>query len=344
MIYDKGLLQELDILKADMVDNEQDLVISVWGREGSGKSKVALNLAVYLDHTFNADNIHTRLAQTFTDYARIFPDIQPMQAGVWDEAHRFGRRGQSDTRLNRTMLEYLQDIRGAKKIHIYCYPEIQEIDRKMIQRSRLFFETVKHGRSFTVRGWTREQVEVMIRLLELSNRNSRWEAWIGLSRDPKRVFRCDYKDFPLETYPDVPSFKAVIMEYKKMKEGSIRRSEELMRSHGYFVPLDIAKELIRRTDVDWGWAEKTGRQIIAQALKEEWVTEEVIELKKDEYRIKKKEAFDIFVSMALAKIQDKTLIKIPMNDILCMDKYNIPKDLNKKPIKEGNILDAIIAT
>jgi len=211
----------------------------------------------------------------------------------------------------------------------------------MIQRSRLFFETIKKGRQFFVRGWTREQVEVMIRLLELSNRNSRWEAWIGLSRDPKRVFKCDYKNFP---DPAVPSLDKVMVEYRKLKEGSLRRSEEIMRSHGYYVPLDISKELIRRTDVPWYWAEKTARQIVARAMDEEWVNEEVVELRGNEYQIKNKEAFDIFVSMAMNKIEDKSLIKIPLDKELYIHKYNKPSTNTPKTIKEGDILDAIITT
>ncbi len=342
MIYDMGLLQELDLLKQDMAENEQDLVISVWGREGSGKSKVALNLAVYLDKTFTPENVFSRVAQTFTDYARIFPEVKPFCVGVWDEAHRFSKRGQSDTRSNRWLLEYLQDIRGAKKVHIYCYPEIQEIDRKMIQRSRLFFETVKKGRQFSVRGWTREQVEVMIRLLELSNRNSRWEAWIGIPRDPKRVFKCDFKNFPAETYPEVPPLKDVITEYRKMKEGSLRRSEEIMRSHGYYVTLDIAKELIRRTEVPWRWAERMAYTIIKQAISENWVTDAVVEYTGNEYQIKDREAFNIFVSMAMDRIEDKALIKIPIDKEIYVNKYKTPKRIIPKPIMEGEILNAIV--
>jgi len=93
MIYDQTLLTELELLKADMVENEQDLVISIWGREGTGKSKVAANLAVYLDHTFTPEVVFERVAQTFTDYARVFPEVKPFQVGWWDEAHRFSKRG-----------------------------------------------------------------------------------------------------------------------------------------------------------------------------------------------------------------------------------------------------------
>src|SRR3990172_11187670 len=119
MIYDQTLLTELELLKADMVENEQDLVISIWGREGTGKSKVAANLAVYLDHTFTPEVVFERVAQTFTDYARVFPEVKPFQVGWWDEAHRFSKRGQSDTKSKRWVLEYLQDIRGAKQMQIY---------------------------------------------------------------------------------------------------------------------------------------------------------------------------------------------------------------------------------
>ncbi len=309
MIYDKGLLQELDMLRVDMKKHKQDLLIAIYGAEGSGKSTFAGNLAVYLDPTLTPLNLNVRVAQTIEDYARITPDIKPYQVGWWDEAHRFSKRGQNDNLANRFILEYLQDIRGALKIQIWCFPELQEIDRKVIQRARLFFETIKKGEQFFVRGWTKKQIKIMVESLKLSNRKSQMEKWIGTPRDPKRVFSCDYKNF---SNPNLASLVDIMKEYDKMKEGSIRRSEERLRSHGFYDPLDVAKEIVRRTTMSWSWAEKQAYEIMKFALQDGWGGEDELVKEAGRYKIKSKTLFDNMVGLALQNTPSKTDVLIPM--------------------------------
>jgi hypothetical protein len=336
MIYDKGLLTELDLLRDDMKTHNQDLLVSVWGPEGTGKSTFAANLAVYLDPTFRPDVVHDRVAQTMEDYARTIPHVKPLQVGWWDEAHRFGKRGQNDTDLNRQVLEYLQDIRAAQKIQIYCFPELQEIDRKVIQRSRLFFETVKKGEKFYVRGWTKQQVRIMIRLLRLANRKSLMEAWIGVSRDPKRVFRCDYKNFP---NPDLAPLDKVMEKYKELKEGSVRRTEEKMLSYGYYDPIDIAKELMRRTTMSYEWAKVRAYDITKFTISNEVAGIDEIEKIGGRYKIKTKELFDNMVYTIMEKVQDSA-ITIPMDPPVELNNTNIQLE-PLKPREKRNA-DALI--
>lgn len=340
MIYDKGLLQEFDQMKADLIKNNQDCLIAVFGNEGTGKSTFAANAAVYLDHTFCADVVDQRVAQTMEDYARTIPHVKALELGWWDEAHRFGKRGQNDTDLNRQVLKYLQDIRAAQKFQIYCFPELQEIDRKVIQRARFFFETIKKGDQFMVRGWTKPQVKVMVRQLRLANRKSLMEAWIGLSRDPKRVFRCDYKNFP---DPEIAPLDEVMTAYKKLKEGSVRRTEEEMLSYGFYDPLDVVREVMRRSTMGYEWCKMKAYAVAKYALVNETFGEDEYEKINGRYRIKTKETFDQMVYEVMQQVHPVS-VKIPMENpannritniqLLPCITYN-----NKEQIKETDILN-----
>ncbi len=343
MIYDKGLLLEFDQMKVDLIKNNQDCLIAIFGNEGTGKSTFAANVAVYLDHTFKADVVDQRVSQTMEDYARSIPHVKALEVGWWDEAHRFGKRGQNDTDLNRQVLKYLQDIRAAQKFQIYCFPELQEIDRKVIQRARFFFETIKKGDQFMVRGWTKPQVKVMVRQLRLANRKSLMEAWIGLSRDPKRVFRCDYKNFP---DPEIASLDEVMTAYKKLKEGSVRRTEEEMLSYGYYDPLDVVKEVMRRSTMGYEWCKQKAYAVAKYALENETFGIDDYEKVNGRHRIKTKETFDKMVYEVMQQVHPVS-VKIPMENPTTNRNINIQSlpcityNTNEQ-IKEKDILNDLI--
>jgi len=217
------LKQELNYLLNDMKKREQDLVISVYGLEGSGKSRWAMNLAVLLDKEFTGETLRQKTAQTVEDFGRLAPKTKPFNVCLWDEAHRFSKRGTYDTDVNRDLLEYFQDIRGAKKIFILCYPDIEEIDRKIIKRSRLFFETVKQGDTFSVRVWKKQQIENKIRELRLPSPDTRRKLWVGVSQFPKAIYG-----------HDTENIEGVLETYKEFKGSGLRLTDQkLAEKYGY---------------------------------------------------------------------------------------------------------------
>ncbi len=217
------LIQELKYLVSDMKKREQDLVISVYGLEGSGKSRWAMNLSVLLDPDFNGKTLKQKIAQTVEDFGRLAPKTLPFNVCLWDEAHRFSKRGTYDTEVNRDLLEYFQDVRGAKKIFILCYPDLEEIDRKIIKRSRLFFETVKQGNTFSVKVWKKQQIENKIRELRLPSPDTRRKLWIGVSQFPKAIYGHDEK-----------GIEGVLETYKELKGSGLKLTDQkLAEKYGY---------------------------------------------------------------------------------------------------------------
>lgn len=254
MIYSSELIQELEYLKKDMEINNQDLVISVWGLEGSGKSIFTINLGKVLDPSYNAGTLKKRVARSVQDFARKATKIGPYQVAHWDEAHRLAKRGTYDDPVNRDLMEYFMDIRGAKRIFILCYPSLKEMDRYITEhRTRLFFETVKKGHNYWIHGWRKDQVMAKLDTQRLYNARSKKERWKGIPKHPILTFKCDFKDIEAEK-----------QEYEKIKEASLKAADDtLMAKYGYYNLMDLIREVQQVTNYN----ERHIRTIASKAVR-----------------------------------------------------------------------------
>lgn len=384
------MLLDIELIKRDMELNNSDCVVSIFGKEGSGKSLFTLNLATYFDKTylcdwsemesplpknvleyldlriknpswlrtamvipdpdgkritisdkensivlahrmlrrdadgcgdgtitvsikgssdekykdlvdwpteFTKEEIHiyetydglaiqNRFAQTFEDFARNSPNVPTFRVMWWDEAHRFSKRGTFDTNTNRTLLKYFQDIRGARRIYLLCYPELREMDRKVLQRSRLYFETVKKADDYFVRGWRQSQIDAKMRSLRVFSKESRASAWIDdsgqpIPKKPVIVFRVNMKGIEL-----------VHDAYKERKAGSLRRSDEELRQFGIYSTWDVANEVVRTTDLKFNSATLMASNAARKAYAEGWFDNEHLDFVRGNYKIKTKECHD----------------------------------------------------
>ena len=213
MINDTGLLDELKHLVREMDTKNTDLVISIYGPERTGKSTLAANMAKVLDPSFSAANMADRVCLTFADFARKIVDIGPYQV-IWvDEAGMFSKRDAYSSK-NRGMVEYFQEAGGSKRIYILCFPEIIEIDRKVLQRSRLFLETVRSNGRYWIKGWTHKQMEIKVALLRLFAAKSIAARWGGTPRTPTKTFQCDYT-----------GIEDIMAAYGKLKELNLKRTD-----------------------------------------------------------------------------------------------------------------------
>ena len=213
MINDPGLLDELEHLVHEMDTKNTDLVISIYGPERTGKSTLAANMAKVLDPTFNEKTMSKRVCLTFADFARKVPDIEQHQV-IWvDEAGMFSKRDAYSSK-NRGMVEYFQEAGGSKRIYILCFPEIVEIDRKVLQRSRLFLETVRANGQYWIKGWTHKQMEIKVALLRLFAAKSIAARWAGTPSTPTKTFQCDYT-----------GIEGIMETYAKLKELNLKRTD-----------------------------------------------------------------------------------------------------------------------
>lgn len=291
-IRNRNVRLEIEAIKEDMHKTNSDCVISVFGKEGSGKSTLAENLAKAFDPNFNVNTMRDKFAQTFEDFARICPKVPAFEVCWWDEAHRFSKRGTYDTEVNRVILKYFQDIRGARRIIILCYPEVREVDRKVVQRSRLYFETIKHGDQFYIRGWREEQIHAMMRASRLFSAKSRAAAWVTdsgqfIPQKPITVFRVDFRGIEPENEL-----------YKSLKEGSLRRSDEELLQYGTYCQADVANEIVRTSEYAFDTAKKMAARTINNLMEQNRFTEDEAIVEHGKVKIKTKDAFETVVRIA----------------------------------------------
>ena len=251
MIQNTDMLEELDLLRKEMDKRTTDLMICVYGPERSGKSIFALNLCKYLDPTFNAETLPLKTAQTFEDFCRIAPDTEPYSVCWWDEAGKFSKRGAYDTNSNRVLLEYFQEAGGSKRIYVLCAPELQELDRKIIQRSRLFFETKRSNGRYYVNAWSVKQIAAIVRDMRLSAFKSRSQNWTGLPRDPTLRLQCNFKGIEEE-----------LKAYNVLKSINLKRTDEKLKSYAVTPFSDIKLQINR------GIRELTGKELGRSAIHE----------------------------------------------------------------------------
>lgn len=293
---------------------EDDLVISIFGKEGTGKSIFGLNLAKVLDPTFTPKNIPHRIAQTFEDFAYKAPDLKAYQLLQWDEAHRFSKRGTYDADVNRALLEYFQDSRGLMRKYILCYPELREVDRKVIQRSDFYFETTKINKlvykegvlvpdpQFYVKSWSEDQVDRIIRSFRVYSYDSKQKLWIGVPRSPLKIFKHDFK-----------GIEELRVEYRKMKEGSLRLTDDKLKSYGAKNPIHIANEIMQKTYYDFEYAKKLAYAKVKLAIAEGWGEDGELLVINGQYKIKSNVLFQKIVDACLKYI-DPVHLKQPVVD------------------------------
>lgn len=291
MIYNDTLIQELRILRADMDQNDQDLFISIYGYEGSGKSTFAINLLKELDPTFSANVVKDRVARTLVDFARKVTKTGPLEGTLWDEAHRFSSRGMYDATANRDLLEYFQDIRGAKRIFALCYPDIKEMDRYVTKhRSRLFFETIKKGNKFWVRGWRKDQILAILDTMRLYKGKSKKDRWKGIPKQPVMLFQCDYR-----------GIEAEMEEYKKIKSQSLSDADSVLRAkYAYYNLMDIVREVIQVTDYSQAQIQNVASKVVQKAAEGGW--KDQIFIQNNRYTITDDDVFQNLVEDTLTQL------------------------------------------
>lgn len=273
---------------------------------------------IYLYETYDALAVHTRFAQTFEDFARGAPKTPTHRVMWWDEAHRFSKRGTFDTNTNRALLKYFQDIRGARRIFLLCYPELREMDRKVLQRSRLYYETVKRADDYFVRGWTQDQIDAKMRSLRVFSKESRASAWVNdagqpISKKPVNVFRVNMKGIEL-----------VYEAYKKRKEGSLRRSDEELAQYGTYGSWDVANEVVRTTDLKFNSAKLMASNATRKAFNERWFGEDELEMVRGNYKIKTESCYN-------------KLVEFCKSNGANLEKYKVDESKKVKTLPASNI-------
>lgn len=103
----KDVKKQLNNAKIKVLKKDWDRVYLIDGNEGSGKSVLALQLAKYLDPTFNIDRV------TFNgeDFSKAIDESTKGQAIVFDEAFNGLASSSATSKMNRFLVRKLMECR-----------------------------------------------------------------------------------------------------------------------------------------------------------------------------------------------------------------------------------------
>jgi len=145
------LLNCKDIVKwwvKETTENNQDKVVIIYGKEGVGKSSLALILAeMIMAEQGKEFNLKEQMHFSFKDWKKATVNAAPGTVQIIDEAGKFllSRRAMDAETVN--ALEFVTECRKFNGIHLICIPSINYIDKYFRE------ERVSAAFNVTSKGW-----------------------------------------------------------------------------------------------------------------------------------------------------------------------------------------------
>lgn len=144
---DDWLYKNMDIVLNKAVPNNWDALFILFGREGVGKSTLASQLALYLDHNFDVENI----VFTPDQFTKAIDNSKEGQAIVWDEAITGANINQHASEISISIISKLTQIRKKKLKLILCFPYLYMLNKYFVSRS--IASIYIYAKSFDKRGY-----------------------------------------------------------------------------------------------------------------------------------------------------------------------------------------------
>ena len=179
---DGYLYNNLNIVKYEAIPNKWDGLIIVHGKEGTGKTTLAAQAALYLSNDFNIDYVAWKPGQ----FTQIIDDAKPESSILWDEAITGARASQWADNINQTIVQKLTMIRKKKLKILICFPYLWMLDKYFV--SRCLASIYVYSKGFEDRGhafaYNQEQTEYLYAMMKEKYR-----------LNPSAAFNACYKSF-----------------------------------------------------------------------------------------------------------------------------------------------------
>lgn len=121
---DGYLKANLDFVKKDVKRRNFDSIILVVGREGYGKTTIAMQMAKYLDESFTVDRV-VFTAEQFMDAVR---NAKPYTAIVFDETMGFLSSRGAMSKFNKDLIKIMSEMRSKNLYVFLCIPSLFIMD------------------------------------------------------------------------------------------------------------------------------------------------------------------------------------------------------------------------
>jgi len=124
---DGVIAREIPRWKNDVHNKDKDKVIVIDGREGSGKSALAQQLAIHLDPNFNIDKL-CFTAEEFMNKVKD-PKIKKGDCIILDEAFLAANSRSAMSSINKAMVGLATEMRQLNLFVIVCLPSFFDLDK-----------------------------------------------------------------------------------------------------------------------------------------------------------------------------------------------------------------------
>lgn len=195
-----------------LLDSEYDNYTMIFGDEGVGKTVLALQMAYYMDADFDVDNI----VFTAKQFKRAVEELPRGSSIVWDESEETAGHHLSNDVID--LKAYMQKMRQQNKTILSVKPQIRDVNRYFINRSRWggieVYDKPEYDDIHKQRGYGRFYDNNELREYSSLRRGEEFEK----KGVPFEFFdMTNLDDFPVSLEPD--------SEYNKKKEASYASSK-----------------------------------------------------------------------------------------------------------------------
>ncbi len=120
-----GYLQaNIDAMKRDVTKKNYDGFVLITGREGFGKSTIAMQIALYCDHDFTIDNV----VFTAEQFLEAVGSAKKYTAIVFDETMGYLSSRNGMSKFNKVLIKVMSEMRSKNLFVFLCIPNFFMMD------------------------------------------------------------------------------------------------------------------------------------------------------------------------------------------------------------------------
>ncbi|KKM18942.1 hypothetical protein LCGC14_1660640 [marine sediment metagenome] len=196
---------QLDNSKKIVKEADQDRIFIITGREGSGKSWLAMQLAAYLDPTFCLDDV----CFDSNSFGKRIREVDKLKAIIFDEAFSGLSSKGSLSKENKKLIKILIECRQRNLFLFIVLPSIFILDRYItLFRSHSLFNTAISRKNFNNRYYKVYNYENKHKLYILGQKYMSyskpkiWKKYRFYGKLPLRITKEEYQKKKSENFKE----------------------------------------------------------------------------------------------------------------------------------------------
>lgn len=253
--FDNYFKSNLDIILNKAIPNKWDALLIFHGMEGSGKTTLATQTALYLDPLFNL----SKCVYTPDEFKTCIDQAKSESSILWDEAITGANVATHANNIQVSIVSKLTQIRKKKLKILLCFPYINMLQKYFINRCAASIYV--YARGYDDRGYgffyNKMQTEILYALVK---DKYKYNYYDGI-KNAKRAF---YFKF-------APTFCLPEDDYDTKKENARIQLDNNGNQDKYFLPL-VKLLIYNKEKLNLSYKKQSDRLGIPQSTLVTWVS------------------------------------------------------------------------